>query len=331
MSQELPSQYDASKVEKRIYDLWEKEGVFTPTPPSKPAYVITMPPPNVTGVLHMGHALMCTLEDILIRWKRMQGFNSLWVPGTDHAGIATQMVKGRAKLLMKEQKLSKHDLGREAFLKKVWEWKEQCQGTILSQMRSLSGAAPTGPGLKFTFDDDVSRGVRECFHRLCLYKEGLLYRGEAIIQWCPRCRTALSDLEVKPKELKSKIWHIKYLLSGNPKQGIVVATTRPETLLGDVAVAVHPDDERFTAFHGKKVILPLLKKEIPVIADSYVDKAFGTGALKITPGHDPNDYLDRKRTQTPRHHHLFDDRAFLNDLAGPYKGLSRETRRGRRF
>lgn len=320
----IPSHYDPKAVENRLYDFWEKNGVFkAQASSSKKRFCMIMPPPNVTGVLHMGHALMCTIEDILTRWKRMKGFNTLWLPGTDHAGIATQMVVERN--LMKEQKLSKHDLGREKFLEKVWEWKNQSQGTILGQMK-LIGCSPDWSRLAFTLDANVSRAVRECFVRL--YKEGLLYRGEAIIQWCPRCRTALSDLEVKAKPVKGKFWHIFYPLKEDPKKGITVATTRPETMLGDVAVAVHPEDERYRALHGKMLLLPLMNREIPIVADDYVDKSFGSGAVKITPGHDPNDYALGKR------HHLkiisiMDDRAFLTAEAGPYQGLSREKARER--
>jgi len=319
---ELAPQYDPKEVEPRLYEFWLKEKVFEADNQKKgPRYVMTMPPPNVTGVLHMGHALMCTLEDILIRWKRMQGFNTLWIPGTDHAGIATQMVVERN--LKKEENLTKHDLGREKFLKKVWEWKELSQGTILSQMK-LIGCSVDWSKLKFTLDEDVSHAVRTCFVRL--YNERLLYRDTAMIQWCPRCRTALSDLEVKAKEVASKIWYIKYLLEGSD-EALVVATTRPETLLGDVAVAVNPEDERYLTFHGKKVKLPLRDTLIPVIADEYVDKAFGTGALKITPAHDPNDYLIGKKHKLPVVA-IFDDTARMNEAAGPeFLGLSREKAR----
>lgn len=322
-AKELPAQYDPTEVEGRLYDFWLQEKVFEADSdrPGK-RYVVVMPPPNVTGVLHMGHALTTTLEDMLTRWRRMQGFNTLWLPGTDHAGIATQMVVERN--LMKEQKLSKHDLGREKFLEKVWEWKDISQGTILGQMK-LIGCGVDWKRLKFTLDDDVSLAVRTTFYRL--HKEGLLYRDTAIIQWCPRCRTALSDLEVKPKEVKSKIWHIKYPVEGQPGVFLTVATTRPETMLGDTAVAVHPEDERYTSLHGKRVILPIQNRPIPIIADPYVDKEFGTGALKITPGHDPNDYLIGKKHKLPLIS-LLDDKAHLNELAGPeFQGLAREKAR----
>lgn len=319
---DIPSQYDAKQTEARLYAFWEKNGVFSaPADSKKEPYCIIMPPPNVTGILHMGHALMCTIEDVMTRWKRMQGYNTLWLPGTDHAGIATQMMVERH--IQKEENKTKHDLGREEFLKRVWKWKEASQGTILSQMQLL-GCSADWSRLKFTLDDDVSLAVRTCFKRL--YDENLIYREQAIIQWCPRCRTALSDLEVKPKEKAGKFWHIRYVLDGDPSKALVVATTRPETLLGDVAVAVHPEDERYQNFHGKKVKLPLTGRSIPVITDDYVDREFGTGALKITPGHDANDYLVGKRHKLPVIS-IFDDAAVVNDLGGAYKGLTREKAR----
>jgi len=318
---ELPSQYDPKTVESRLYNFWETEGVFIPKGDGKkPKFVLTMPPPNVTGVLHMGHALMCTIEDVLVRRKRMQGFDTLWLPGTDHAGIATQMVVERK--LLKEEKKSRHDLGREAFLKKVWEWKEQSQTTILSQLRVM-GSSCDWTRLKFTLDPDVSLAVRETFVRL--YNEKLLYRDEAITQWCPRCHTALSDLEVKFQEKPGKLWHIRYRLKSDPKRHLIVATTRPETLLGDTAVAVHPDDERFKDFQGD-VLLPLLDRPIPIIRDSYVEKEFGTGALKITPAHDPNDYVVGKRHKLAQIG-IFDESAVVNANGGKYQGLTREKAR----
>jgi len=318
----LEQQYNAKENEKELYDFWLKNKVFEASVDSKKeSYCIVLPPPNVTGVLHMGHALTCTLEDILIRQKRMQGFNALWVPGTDHAGIATQMVVERN--LMNEEKKSRHDLGREKFLEKVWEWKVKSETTILSQLKVM-GCSLDWSRLAFTMDENVSRAVRECFFRL--YKDGLIYREEAINQWCPRCHTVLSDLEVKFKEIKGKFWHIRYRLKDDPSQYLVVATTRPETLLGDTAIAVHPADERYKHLHGKTVILPLMNREIPIIADEYVDPEFGTGALKITPGHDPNDYLVGKKhkLQTIT---IFDESAVLNAFAGSYQGLKREKAR----
>lgn len=318
----LDTQFVPHEAESSIYEFWLKNDLFKADPASKaPTYTIVFPPPNVTGVLHMGHALTCTLEDILIRRKRMQGFNTLWLPGTDHAGIATQMVVERN--LMKEEKKSRHDLGREKFLEKVWEWKAKSQGTIVSQMKKMGGSFDWSR-LAFTLDENVSLAVRECFLRL--YQEGLIYRDQAIIQWCPRCHTALSDLEVKFKETPGKFWHIKYRLKGNPSQYLVVATTRPETLLGDTAVAVHPEDERFKEFHNKEVMVPLVGRPIPVILDSYVDMQFGTGALKITPGHDPNDYIVGKKHNLPIIN-LMDENAVLNESAGAYQGLDRQKAR----
>lgn len=318
----LENQFVPKDNESQIYEFWLKHDLFKGDANSKaPTYTIVFPPPNVTGVLHMGHALTCTLEDILIRRKRMQGFNTLWIPGTDHAGIATQMVVERN--LMKEEKRSRHDLGREKFLEKVWEWKAKSQETIIGQMKKMGGSFDWSR-LAFTLDESVSLAVRECFLRL--YNEGLVFRDTAITQWCPRCHTVLSDLEVKFKETPGKFWHIKYRLKGDPSQYIVVATTRPETLLGDTAVAVHPDDERFSAFHGKEVMVPLVARAIPIILDAYVDPAFGTGALKITPGHDPNDYLVGKKHNLPIIN-LMDKNAVLNQEAGPYQGLTREKAR----
>ncbi|MBI1862403.1 MAG: valine--tRNA ligase [Deltaproteobacteria bacterium] len=315
---ELPPQYLPQDVEKRIYEQWMTAKIFEASETHKKSYTILMPPPNVTGVLHIGHALTCTLEDVLTRWKRMLGFNALWLPGTDHAGIATQMVVERK--LFSEEKKSRHDLGREEFLKRVWQWKEESQTTIHSQIKML-GSSVDWTRLRFTLDDQASRAVRECFVRL--FHENLIYRDEAMISWCPRCRTALSDLEVKFGERKGKLWHIRYALKGDAKKFLVVATTRPETLLGDTAVAVHPDDKRYKEFHGKTVVLPLMGREIPVICDEYVDKEFGTGALKITPGHDPNDYAIGKKHKLPILT-LFDDGARINEVGGIYKGLSRE-------
>lgn len=318
----LENPFNPQTEEKALYQQWLEWGVFKADPQStKKPYTIVLPPPNVTGVLHMGHALTGTLEDILIRRKRMQGFNALWLPGTDHAGIATQMVVERN--LQKEHQLSRHTLGREKFLEKVWEWKEKSQGTIISQLKTL-GCSLDWDRLAFTLDENVSLAVRECFVRL--YKDGLIYRDEAIIQWCPRCRTALSDLEVKFKEVKGKFWHLKYVIDSSPEEFLTVATTRPETLLGDLAIAVHPTDPRYQKWIGKKVRLPLLNKLIPVIGDDYVDSQFGTGVLKITPGHDVNDYVVGKRHQLGVLT-VFDDEARVNDHGGVYKGLSREKAR----
>jgi valyl-tRNA synthetase len=281
------TQYNPSDIEQKWYEFWLKEKLFTPTneKPHKENFCLILPPPNVTGVLHMGHALTCTLEDIIIRRKRMQGYNTLWLPGTDHAGIATQMVVERN--LQKTEKKSRHDLGREAFLKKVWEWKEISQNTIHSQLK-LIGCSIDWSRLRFTMDEQSSYAVRFAFKKLL--EEGLIYRGTSINQWCPRCLTVLSDLEVKHKESKGKIWQLLYRFSENSKEGLIVATTRPETLFGDVAVAVNPKDDRYKQYIGKTVLLPITNRKISIIADEYVDKEFGTGALKITPAHDVNDY-----------------------------------------
>ncbi len=320
--QEISPKYEPKEVETKWYDFWEKNGLFSPDLKSdRPAYTIVLPPPNVTGVLHIGHALTCTLEDILIRRKRMEGYNTLWVPGTDHAGIATQMVVERN--LKKETGKSRHDLGREKFLEKVWEWKGQSETTILSQLR-LIGCSLDWSHLRFTMDETVSRAVRETFVRL--FDEGLIYRATALIQWCPQCRTALSDLEVKPKEVAGKLWRIRYLLKEEPSRFLTVATTRPETLLGDTAVAVHPEDARYHEFHGKKVLVPLLNREVPVVTDAYVDKEFGTGVLKITPGHDLNDAEVAKRHRLATIS-IFDEGARVNEQGGVYQGLTREKAR----
>jgi len=316
---EMPSQYDPKEVEHRLYEGWMEMDAFKADPNSKkPKYVMILPPPNVTGVLHIGHALTGTLEDIDARRKRMMGFNTLWLPGTDHAGIATQMVVER--MLKKESGVSRHDLGRKKFLEKVWEWKDKSQNTILSQLK-LMGCSLDWSRHAFTLDPEISKAVRECFVRL--YKDGLIYRGEAMVSWDPVSRTALSDLEVKFQQVKGKLWHLKYVLKDDPKQFLTVATTRPETLFGDVAVAVHPDDECYKSFIGKKVIIPICSREIPVIADSYVDVKFGTGALKITPAHDTNDFEIGRRHGLPRID-IFDDKASLNENAGSFKGMTRE-------
>jgi valyl-tRNA synthetase len=315
---ELAPQYNAKEVESRLYQGWLEMDAFKADASSQqPPYTIVLPPPNVTGVLHIGHALTCTLEDILVRHKRMQGHNALWLPGTDHAGIATQMVVERQ---LQKEGVSRHDLGREKFLERVWKWKEESQTTIVSQLKMM-GCSLDWSRLTFTLDESVSKAVRECFSRL--YKEGLIYREQAIIQWCPRCRTALSDLEVKFKSVKGKLWSIRYVLSDDPSMSLVVATTRPETLLGDTAVAIHPQDARYNAFRGKTVKVPLGARVIPVIEDTYVDLQFGTGALKVTPAHDPNDYLLGKKHRLPSIS-LFDERAVFNENAGQYQGLSRE-------
>src|SRR3990172_4921974 len=278
---EISKSYDPKKVEEKWYPYWEKGSFFVADVQSeRPAFVIVIPPPNVTGSLHMGHMLVYTLHDIVVRWKRMSGFNTLWLPGTDHAGIATQNVVERQ--LAAEGK-TRHDLGREAFEKRVWEWKEQSGNIILRQLRRLGGSCDWTRE-RFTLDEGLSRAVREVFVRL--YEEGLIYRGKRLINWCPRCHTALSDIEVEHEDEKGKLYHIAYPLSHDKNIRLTVATTRPETMLGDTAVAVHPLDPRYKDLIGKTVDLPLTGRKVPIIGDSsLVELEFGTGAVKVTPAH----------------------------------------------
>ena len=285
----MKKQYDPSQVEEKIYKLWLDKKSFSADETSKKiVYSIVIPPPNVTGILHMGHALNNTVQDVLIRYKRMSGFETLWLPGTDHAGIATQNVVERR--LAKEGK-NRYELGREAFVKEVWKWKEHYQSTIINQLKKL-GVSCDWDRERFTMDAGLSAAVRKVFIKL--YQDGLIYRGKYIINWCPRCRTALSDEEAAHREVKGKLWYFHYPFAEG-KGSVMVATTRPETMLGDTAVAVNPSDERYKALIGKKVILPLANREISVIADDFVDKDFGTGAVKVTPAHDPNDFLIGQR------------------------------------
>lgn len=282
---ELPKAYEFKEIEAKEYERWLKEGLFhARTDSPSPVFSMVIPPPNITGVLHMGHALNSTLQDILSRWHKMKGFNVLWVPGTDHAGIATQNVV--EKQLAKEKK-RKEDLGREDFIRKTWEWKEASGGAIIQQLKRL-GASCDWERERFTMDAGLSRAVEEVFLRL--YQEGLIYRSERLINWCVRCHTALSDIEVIHEDIEGAFYHIYYPLEGNPGKKLEVATTRPETLLGDTAVAVHPDDSRYSGLIGKKVLIPLTGIQIPIIGDPAVDREFGTGAVKVTPGHDFNDY-----------------------------------------
>ncbi len=318
----LSTTYDPKEFEERIYKTWEEKEYFKPSDDrTKTPFSIVIPPPNVTGKLHMGHALDDTLQDIIIRTKRMQGYNTLWVPGTDHAGIATQ-IKVEEELRVKEG-LSRHDLGREKFLERVWAWKEQYGGTIISQLKKM-GVSCDWSREAFTMSPSLSRAVKKTF--VSLYNKGLIYHGYRIINWCPKCNTALSDTEVEYKDLPGNFWHIKYPIEGTDEY-LVVATTRPETYFGDSAVAVHPEDERYTHLVGKSVILPLIGRKIPIIADEYVDREFGTGCVKITPCHDPNDFEVGKR------HNLenlcvLDGNAHLNELCGKYAGMDRyEARR----
>lgn len=308
--------YDPAGVEKRIYQNWEEQGYFKgKADPDKKPFTIVIPPPNITGQLHMGHALDNTLQDILIRFKRMQGFAALWVPGTDHASIATE-----AKIVdaMAKEGLTKDDIGREEFLKRAWDWKELYGNRIINQLKCL-GSSCDWSRLRFTMDEGLSKAVLEVFERL--YKKGLIYRGERITNWCPHCNTSISDIEVEYKEMEGSFWYINYPLSDG-SGSLMIATTRPETMLGDTAVAVNPADENYKHLIGKTLILPLVNKEIPIIADDYVELGFGTGAVKITPAHDPNDFEVGKR------HNLevikvLDDRGFVNENGGKYKGMDR--------
>ncbi|WAC08673.1 MAG: valine--tRNA ligase [Thermodesulfobacteriota bacterium] len=312
----LPKTYDPHPIEQKWYTLWENEGFFHADEqfPSEP-YSIVIPPPNVTGSLHMGHALNNTLQDILVRFHRMEGKNTLWLPGTDHAGIATQYVveKGLAK-----EKKTRESLGREKFIERVWQWKKEHGGIIVEQLKRL-GASCDWARERFTMDEGLSQAVREVFVRL--YEEGLIYRGDYIINWCPRCHTALSDLEVEYKETQGKFYFIHYPLKKGGET-LIVATTRPETMLGDTAIAVNPDDERYRKLIGTEALLPLMDRVIPVIGDEYVDKSFGTGALKITPAHDPNDFEVSSRHKLPIIK-VMDESGRMNKNAGPYEGLDR--------
>jgi len=313
----LSPKYDPKEVEERWYQLWESSGYFKADPKSsKPPFSVVIPPPNVTGSLHIGHALNNSLQDLFIRYKRMQGFDCLWVPGCDHAGIATQNVVERE--LAKEGK-RRDDLGRDKFIERVWQWKEQSGSTIMRQLRRLGASCDWGYE-RFTMDAGLSGSVKEAFVRL--YDAGLIHQGDYIINWCPRCGTALSDIEAEHKDTQGKLYHIRYAVKGRPGAFITVATTRPETLMGDVAVCVHPEDERYLAFHGATLILPVLGREIPLITDSYVDKAFGTGALKITPAHDANDFALGDKHGLPRIK-VMDPKGMMSEEAGPYAGLDR--------
>ncbi len=314
---QLPSAYNPKEVEDRWYQLWEKSGDFIADANSpKPPFTMVIPPPNVTGSLHMGHALNNSLQDLVARYRRMNGFNVLWVPGCDHAGIATQNVV--EKELKKEGK-SRHDLGREAFIERTWKWKEQYGATIMRQLCKL-GSSCDWSRERFTMDEGLSKAVQEVF--ISLYNEKLIYQDYYLINWCPRCQTALSDIEVEHKTVQGAFYHIRYPFAHDPANGLEVATTRPETLLGDTAVAVHPEDERYTGLAGKSVTLPLLNRPIPVIADTYVDRAFGTGVVKITPAHDFNDFQVGNRHKLERINILNPDGS-LNENAGPYKGMDR--------
>ena len=313
---EMEKAYEPQKIEKRIYDYWMDRDAFNAeVDPQKPSYCIVIPPPNVTGILHMGHALDNTIQDLLIRYKRMSGYEALWMPGTDHAGIATQNVV--EKMLAQEGK-TRHDLGREAFVARVWQVKDQHHGHIVQQLKRF-GSSLDWRRERFTMDEGLSRAVREAFVRL--WEAGLIYRGDYMVNWCPRCATGLSDLEVEDVETAGSLWHIRYPQpDGGP--GLVVATTRPETMLGDTAVAVHPDDRRYRHLIGNTVVLPLMEREIPVIADEYLDMEFGTGALKVTPAHDPNDREIARRHDLPEEVVIGRD-GLMTQQAGGYAGMER--------
>lgn len=317
MPKELSKTYDPKQVEERIYQNWMDKGYFhAEIDPNKEPFTIVIPPPNVTGQLHMGHALDETFQDILIRAKRMQGYAALWIPGTDHAGIATQ-IKVEEDLRVNEH-LTRYDLGREEFLKRVWAWKEKFGGRIISQLKKI-GCSCDWERERFTMDEGCSKAVKEVF--VNLYNKGLIYQGSRIINWCPHCITALSDAEVEHTEQAGHFWHIKYPIKDSDGY-VVIATTRPETLFGDTAVAVNPEDERYRDLIGKKLILPLVGREIPVIADEYVDREFGTGCVKITPAHDPNDFEVGQRHNLEQIKVLNDD-ATMNAHAGKYEGMDR--------
>ncbi|NDY42591.1 valine--tRNA ligase [Dissulfurirhabdus thermomarina] len=317
----LPKAYEFHDVEPRWSAAWQEARIFEARmEPGRPAFSMVIPPPNVTGVLHIGHALNNTLQDILVRYKRMDGYNTVWIPGTDHAGIATQNVVERQ---LAEEGLTRHDLGRERFIERVWQWKARSGGTIIEQLKRL-GCSCDWSRERFTMDEGLSRAVREVFVRL--YEEGLVYKGDYIINWCPRCHTALADIEVEHEPAEGRLWHIRYPLADGEGH-VVVATTRPETLLGDTAVAVHPDDARYRHIVGRRVRLPLLDRLIPVIADPAVDPAFGTGAVKVTPAHDFNDFEMGRRHDLPSVT-VLDEDARTTEAAGPYRGLDRyEARR----
>lgn len=313
---ELSKIYDPKQVEDRTYQFWLDGGYFHAEPnPDKKPYTIVIPPPNITGQLHMGHALDETLQDILIRFRRMQGYETLWLPGTDHASIATE-----AKIVnaMKEEGLTKEDLGREGFLERAWEWKRKYGGRIIEQLKKL-GSSCDWDRERFTLDDGCSEAVKEVF--VNLYNKGLIYQGERIINWCPHCMTSISDAEVEYEEQAGHFWHLRYPLTDGSGD-VILATTRPETMLGDTAVAVNPKDERYQNLIGKTVTLPLVNREIPIVGDDYVDMEFGTGVVKITPAHDPNDYEVGRRHNLPILKVMNDD-ATMTEACGKYAGMER--------
>ena len=316
MSKNLEKTYNPKEIEAKLYEKWCEEKYFhAEVDRSKKPFTTVMPPPNITGKLHMGHALDNTLQDILIRYKRMQGYNALWIPGTDHAAISTEV---KVTNQLKAEGIDKKELGREGFLKRTWQWKEEYAGTIEGQLKKL-GVSCDWDRERFTMDEGCSNAVKEVFIRL--HKKGFIYKGSRIINWCPVCKTSLSDAEVEHEEQAGHFWHIKYPIVGT-ERFLEIATTRPETLLGDTAIAVHPDDDRYKDIVGKNVILPLVGREIPIVADAYVDKEFGTGAVKITPAHDPNDFEVGKRHNLPEINILNDDATIVEGY-GRYSGMDR--------
>ncbi len=318
MRENISKVYEPNEVEQKWYDFWEKENLFVAEPDeNKKPFCIVIPPPNVTGQLHMGHAIDNTLQDILIRWRRMQGYSSLWMPGTDHAGIATQIKVEEA--LRQEQGISRYDLGREQFIEKVWEWKKTYGRRITNQLRRL-GASCDWSKERFTMDEGCSKAVREVF--VSLYEKGLIYRSRRITNWCINCHTALSDIEVEHEEKAGFLWYVKYSLADDENSFVTIATTRPETILGDTAVAVNPEDERYKHLIGKELIVPVVNRKIPIIADDYVDKSFGTGAVKVTPAHDPNDF-DMGLRHNLEQLVVIDKSGMMTELAGDFAGMKR--------
>ncbi|MGH7657989.1 MAG: valine--tRNA ligase, partial [Gemmatimonadales bacterium] len=315
MNEALPSQYDPSGIERDLYQWWSARGMFRAGMRDGEPFVIMMPPPNVTASLHMGHGLNNTIQDVLTRFERMRGRDVLWLPGTDHAGIATQNVVER---LLARNDQSRFDLGREAFEQRVWDYVRETGATILEQLKAI-GAGCDWSRTYFTLDENLSRAVREVFVRL--YEKGLIYRGHYLINWCPRCRTALSNEEAEKREINGKIWHLRYPLAGGGS--LIVATTRPETMLGDTAVAVHPADERYAGIIGQEVLLPLTGRRIPVVADDAVDPDFGTGAVKVTPAHDPTDFEIGRRHGLPSIELMTDDARLGEGAPEPFRGLDR--------
>ena len=312
----IPTVYDPQSFEKKWYKYWEDNKLFhAEVKMDKQPFSIVIPPPNVTGQLHMGHALDNTLQDIQIRWRRMQGYNTLWMPGADHAGIATQI---KVEEMLAQDNISRYDLGRDKFIEKVWEWKEQYGDRIITQLKSL-GASCDWERERFTMDEGCSKAVREVF--VSLYEKGLIYQGYRITNWCPRCNTALSDIEVEHEDKPGNLYHLRYQVE-NSDEYIIVATTRPETMLGDSGVAVHPEDERYCHLIGKNLILPIVERKIPIFADDYVDPFFGTGAVKVTPAHDPNDFEMGQRHNLEQIV-ILNSNATMAENTGKYQGLDR--------